>query len=449
MTTKGRNTARRLLSLAAGLAACAFLRAAPTYNGPVKAQEVRPREGVGNFLDKLKAGKTVTVAYLGGSITAMNGWRNMTTDWLRKANTNAVVREVHAAIGGTGSDLGVFRVGRDALRHKPDLLFVEFATNDKDRKPAEIWRSMEGIVRRTWKQNSQTDIIFVYTITKAMTNDYLKGVCNRSASAMEQLADHYGIPSICFGPRVIEFLSADKLVMSAKQYEDAVSKDDLDREKKIKKLIAWDPRILFARDGVHPSAKGHQIYLISVANGFREMWNIPAVNHAPKLSRPFVENNLEAAKMVPVRPEMLWGSWRKLAENDTKAKAFGKRTGDIWYAREPGDTLTFKFKGSCCKIYDLLGPDGGQLWITVDGVRNRRPIPRFDSYCTCHRIAMLGIYDGKNGIHEVQIEVDKNEPSRQSVAFRLPNPDAELSSPKYRGTKFWPSQILLVGDLVQ
>jgi lysophospholipase L1-like esterase len=439
----------RSFCLAVCLVACFFLHAAPTYNGPVKAQEVRAREGVGNFLAKLKAGKTVTVAYLGGSITAMNGWRNMTTGWLQKANTNAVVKEVHAAIGGTGSDLGVFRVGHDALRHKPDLLFVEFATNDGGRKPEEIWRSMEGIVRRTWKQNSQTDIIFTYTITTAMTNDYLKGMCNRSASAMEQLADHYGIPSICFGPRVIEYLSANKLVMSAKEYENAVSKDDLDREKKIKNLIARDPRILFARDGVHPTEKGHQIYLVSVANGFREMWSLPAVDHASHLSKPFMEGNLEAAKMVPVRPEMLFGSWRKLAENDTKAKAFGKRTGDIWYAREPGDTLTFKFKGSCCKIYDLVGPDGGQLWITVDGVRNRRPVPRFDSYCTYHRIATLGIYDGTNGIHEVNIEVDKNEPSRQAVAFRLQNPDAELSSPKYRGTKFWPSQILLVGDLVQ
>ena len=45
-------------------------------------------------------------------------------------------------------------------------------------------------------------------------------------------------------------------------------------------------------------------------------------------------------------------------------------------------------------------------------------------------------------------ELDKNEPSRQSVAFRLQNPDSELGSPKYRGTKFWPSQILLIGDLL-
>ena len=120
----------RFFSLAACLVACGILNAAPTYNGPVKAQEVRVRDGVGNFLEKLKANKTVTVAYLGGSITAMNGWRNMTTKWLQAANTNATVKEVHASIGGTGSDLGAFRVGHDALRHKPDLLFVEFATND-------------------------------------------------------------------------------------------------------------------------------------------------------------------------------------------------------------------------------------------------------------------------------------------------------------------------------
>ena len=438
----------RLMSLATCLVACGILLAAPTYNGPVKAQEVRAREGVGNFLGKLKAGKTVNVAYLGGSITSMNGWRNKTTEWLQNANTNATVKEIHAAIGGTGSELGVFRVGHDALRHKPDLMFVEFATNDGGRKPEEIWRSMEGIVRRTWQQDATTDIIFVYTITEAMTNDYLNGHCNRAASAMEQLADHYGIPSICFGPRVTEYLAANKLVMSAKEYERAVSKDDLDREQKIKDLIAKDPRILFARDGVHPSDKGHQLYLISVAIGFREMWTIPATNHAPHLSKPFVDNNMEAAKMVPVKPEMLFGSWRRLPENDPKVKSFANRTGTIWYARNAEDSMTFKFKGTCCKIYDLLGPDGGQVWITVDGVRTKRPVPRFDSYCTYHRLATLNIYEGKDGVHEVTIKVDKDEPSRQSVAFRLQNPDAELCSPKYRGTKFWPSQILLIGDLV-
>ena len=445
---KGRYVMKFFLSLAACLAVGGLLQAAPAYNGPVKAQELRARDGVGNFLAKLKTGKPVTVAYLGGSITAMNGWRNKTTDWLRSANTNSTVREINASIGGTGSDLGVFRVGHDALRERPDLLFVEFATNDSSRRPEEIWRSMEGIVRRTWKQDSSTDIIFVYTITSYMANDYLAGNCNRSASAMEQLADHYGIPSICFGPRVAKLLSEGKLAMTPKEKADAVPKDDPDRNRKIKELFDKESRILFANDGVHPGDDGHQLYLVSVSTALHTMWNMPPVNHAARLAKPFVEDNMEAAKMVPIKPEMLSGSWRRLPENDIKAKQFSRRMGEIWYARDPGDSITFKFKGSCCKIYDLLGPDGGQLWITVDGKRNRRPIPRFDSFCTYHRIATLSVYDGPDGVHEVTIEIDKDEPSRQSVAFRLQNPDSELRSPKYRGTKFWPAQILLIGDLV-
>ncbi len=450
----------RILPTIAILAACQLAQAAPAanaapktrekpaYSGPVKAQEVRVRDGAGHFLAKLKAGKTVTVAYLGGSITAMSGWRNMTSDWLRSANTNATVKEVHAAIGGTDSNLGVFRVGHDALRHRPDLLFVEFATNDSGRRPEDIWRSMEGIVRKTWKQDSTTDIVFVYTITAAMAKDYLAGNCNRSASAMEMLADHYGIPSICFGPRVAELLAADKLVMSAKALAGDLSKDDPRYEEKFKEIKAKDKRLLFANDGVHPLEVGHRLYLVSVANGFREMWNMPPADHASRLAKTFVPDSMDAAKMVPVKPEMLSGSWRKLPENDEMARKFSDRMGDIWFAREPDDTMHFKFKGSCCKMYDIVGPDGGQLWITVDGKRNKRPIPRFDSYCTYHRIALLNIFDGEYGEHEVTIKVDKDEPSRQSVAFRLQNPDAELRSPKYRGTKFRAAQILLIGDLL-
>ena len=65
----------------------------------------------------------------------------------------------------------MFRVAHDALRHNPDLLFVEFATNDGGAQPQAIWRSMEGIVRQTWKKDPATDIVFTYTITHAMKQD--------------------------------------------------------------------------------------------------------------------------------------------------------------------------------------------------------------------------------------------------------------------------------------
>ena len=420
---------RKTMSLLAAATLAAGVFAAPAYTGPVKAQEVRARAGVGHFLEKVKAGKEVTVAYLGGSITAMNGWRNLTTDWLRATYPQAKFKEIHAAIGGTGSNLGVFRVAHDALQHNPDLLFVEFATNDGGAQPQAIWRSMEGIVRQTWKKDPSTDIVFTYTITAAMKQDYLAGNCNRAASAMEQLADHYGIPSICFGPRVIDAVKAGTLVMKGSEPHEG--------------------KTLFAQDGVHPGLPGHKFYLASIVNGFTQMKDMPPADHAAALRTPFVADNLEAAKMVEIEPSMLTGDWQKLPPTDSKSRSFSKRMGDMWYTGAPGATLRFTFRGSCCQIYDLLGPDGGQVWITVDGKKSAKPAARFDSYCTYHRIATLGVFNGADGVHTVEITVDKDQPSRQPVAFRLKDPATELAAAKFQGTKFWPAKIMLVGDLVK
>jgi hypothetical protein len=67
--------------------------------------------------------------------------------------------------------------------------------NDGGAAPDAIWRNMEGIVRRTWRQEPQTDIVFTYTIHEGMIAEVKKGLCPRSASAME-LFD--GIPSVNF-----------------------------------------------------------------------------------------------------------------------------------------------------------------------------------------------------------------------------------------------------------
>jgi hypothetical protein len=427
------------------------LNAAPKYEGLVKAEEVRARQGIGNVLKKIRAGEEIVVAYLGGSITAMNGWRNMTTDWLRETYPNAKFKEIHAAIGGTGSGLGVFRVEWDALRHNPDLLFIEFATNDSSTQPETIWKNMEGIVRQTWKKDPTTDIVFTYTITGSMKEEYLAGNCNRAASAMEMLADHYGIPSINFGPRVAALLAQNKLVMGDKDIETAVPKQDPEYDRKIKELRKNDKRLLFANDSVHPRQEGHLLYRASITNGFTQMkdtWKKPS-NHAAKLANPFIEGNMENAKMVDITPEMLSGSWEKLADTDSKMKRFSGRMGQIWYAKTPGDTLKFKFKGTFCSIYDLLGPDGGQVWISVDGKKAKKASPRFDSYCTYHRISTLYVFSGKDEEHTVEITVDKNQPSRQSVAFRLKDPEKELAAEKYQGTKFWASKIQIVGDIIK
>ncbi|MHB8902292.1 MAG: SGNH/GDSL hydrolase family protein, partial [Thermoguttaceae bacterium] len=166
--------------LSALLAATIFVdrapAAAPEY-APVAAHEIQARQGLGNVLAKLEAGSQVRIAYFGGSITAASGWRVQTLKWFQETFPTARVSEINAAIGGTGSDLGVFRLGHDVLQHKPDLVFVEFAVNDGGASPERIWQTMEGIVRQIWTADPRTDICYVYTFRTGYEADLDKGKC--------------------------------------------------------------------------------------------------------------------------------------------------------------------------------------------------------------------------------------------------------------------------------
>ena len=164
-------------------------------------------------------------------------------------------------------------------------------------------------------------------------------------------------------------------------------------------------------------------------------------------------DNMENAKMVDVQPSMLTGDWATLpcgVEKYDALRKFSDRFGDaIHIARKPGTKLSFRFKGTECWIYNLVGPDCAQLWITVDGKRQDKPAALFDRYCTYYRIRPLGVFSGMDGVHDVEIEVDYVQPSRQAVAFRLKNPDVELKEEKYNGTAWIVGKIMLVGDIVK
>ncbi len=132
------------------------------------AAECRERGGLPNFFAKLRHGSEVRIAYLGGSITEQEGWRPKSLSWFRQQFPAAKISEINAAIGGTGSDLGVFRLKHDVLEHQPDLLFVEFAVNDAGAPVQQIHRCIEGIVRQTWRHDPTTDICLVYTLAGNM-----------------------------------------------------------------------------------------------------------------------------------------------------------------------------------------------------------------------------------------------------------------------------------------
>ena len=91
------------------------------------AVECQVRQGLPNFFRLAESGsRPIRVGYFGGSITAAEGWRVQSLQWLRQQFPKAEFQEIHGAISGTNSTLGAFRLQRDMLSHKPDLFYLLF-----------------------------------------------------------------------------------------------------------------------------------------------------------------------------------------------------------------------------------------------------------------------------------------------------------------------------------
>jgi lysophospholipase L1-like esterase len=376
-----------------------------------------PRDGLGNVLAKLEAGKEVRIAYFGGSITAADGWRPKTLAWFRQQFPKARIQEINATIGGTGSDLGVFRYQQDVLRHKPDLVFVEFSVNDGGTSPEAIGQAMEGIVRQTWRADPAIDLCFVYTFVVGYEKDLDAGLCPPAPSAHERIAQHYGIPSINVAFRVAELAHQGKLVFKA------------DKDDKSSQLAG---KLIFSNDGVHPLDAGHELYLQVVSKAIPEIQK-QSKPGSHELKAPLRPDNWEAAKLVPLTEKMLHGSWRKLDPQQGLGKTFGNRLPVIWEGSTPGDMIQFRFKGTLAGLYDLMGPDGGQVVWTVDD-KPGGPRPRFDRYCTYHRLASLKLAEGlADKEHTATVEVLPQQPDRSSVLDQVRNQPG-FDPKKYEGT---------------
>lgn len=398
--------------------------------------ECSPRGGLPNFLAALTRGDAVRIAYFGGSITAQDGWRPKTLKWFQQQFPKAQVSEINAAIGGTGSDLGVFRLQHDVLQHQPTLLFVEFAVNDAGAAPEQIHRCLEGIVRQTWRANPLTDICFVYTIAGNMLDTLKEAKLPRSYSAMETIAEHYGIPSINLGLEVARLEKAGKLVFKG------------DKPKTDEQKAALGDKILFSPDAVHPfTDSGHQLYLDAIVRGLGPI-RAAGQTGPHELKAPFAADNWEQAKLVPLSRAQLSSGWQKLdAATNSLARSFGKRLPELWKANQPGETITFKFRGTTAGIYDLLGPDCGQVIVTLDG---QPPVtkPRFDAYCTYHRLATMMIGAKlSNTVHTVKLEIHPDQPDKAKI---LSQRNEKIDNPKRFDDRAWyAGAVMLIGDLAE
>ena len=319
----------------------------PSAHDPKMAEELRARDGLPNFFAKLAAGGPVRIAYLGGSITAANGWRPKSFAWFKARYPNVELIEINAAISGTGSDYGACRIATDVLSKNPDLVFMEHRVNGGGGFEA---KSVEGIVRQIWRKNPRTDICLVYTISQGMLKDLQAGKQTSFGAIMETVANAYGIPSIDLGVEIAKREKAGALIF--------------------KSDAAVAGKLVFSKDGVHPGDEGHDVYRDVIARSMLAMKSQDQPK-AHRLPTPLETRCWETASLVPITHAVLGAGWKAV---DAKTDAiyredFGRTDAMLRGALKcdkAGETITFKWNGTAIGFSDIPQGSGMEAEVTID-----------------------------------------------------------------------------------
>ncbi|HPD13518.1 MAG TPA: SGNH/GDSL hydrolase family protein [Planctomycetota bacterium] len=200
-----------------------------------------------DFDARARAGERLHVVFFGASLTwganatepNLTSYRGRMADLLEERYPQARWKFHDAAIGGTGSQLGVFRLDRDVLRHRPDLVFLDFSANDDIYSDSpETLASYEAIVRRIITEAKCPLVIVLFPFQWNVAAGTTDGMKRRDVHLA--LAKAYNVPvgdAIALGQRLV-------------------------REGKLTIPQIWPV------DGVHPGDVGYRMFADAAWQGF-------------------------------------------------------------------------------------------------------------------------------------------------------------------------------------
>jgi lysophospholipase L1-like esterase len=145
-------------------------------------------------LAKARRREPVTVAVIGGSITAGQGasstthaYASLMAQWWRDAFPQTPITFVNAGLAATTSNYGALRAPRDLLGCHPDFVVVEFGVNDKN--SPESAESVEGLVRQILRLPNSPAVVLLFFMHKDGSN---------AQEWQGRVATHYQLPIISF-----------------------------------------------------------------------------------------------------------------------------------------------------------------------------------------------------------------------------------------------------------
>ncbi len=334
-----------LLTGCVGLVVCLALPTAATSAEPHSAN-VHLRDPLQNARIAFQHKQEACVAFIGGSITEMNGYRPMVCEELQRRFPDTQFRFINAGISSTCSTTGAFRLHRDVLVHQPDLLFVEFAVNDdQDAMHAarECRRGMEGILRQAWTSNPHMDLVITHFVNPPMLEKLTAGETPISSGQHEAVAEHYG-----------------------------VSSSDLARE--LAQRIAAGSFTWQQYGGTHPKQPGNRLAADLIVDLLDAAWDQPLAADAKpvahRLPAALDENSYFRGRFVSPQQARADDSW-KLDRPDWSQIAGGFRDTfrkeTFLHTSQVGAELSLAFEGTAIGAFVLAGPDAGMVDVSIDG----------------------------------------------------------------------------------
>lgn len=371
-----------------------ILRHQPEYR---KFLHYNARGNLHNSYFKFEKEKKGRVAFLGGSITEMRGWKDEVERQLKQRFPYTTFEFVEAGIASTGTTPGAFRLHHDILsKGAVDLLFVEAAVNDDTNffTPVEQVRGMEGEVRHALQNNPATDIIMLHFIYDPFIPLVAKGQQPDVVMNHERVANHYLVPSVNLIQEIGERMLAGEFTW--KQF-----------------------------GGTHPSPFGHKFYAAAVGHLLDEMWRDASsakgiVPHEIP-STPLDPWSYDRGVLIDPREAKVNKGWTYVSSwrADNKLE---KRRGFVdvpmLESTRPGDKLTLDFEGRAVGIFCTPGPAAGIIEYSIDGA----PFKRIDTFTPWSKDLYIP------WVHMLETEL---EPAHHRLVLRM----SKEKHPESKGTE--------------
>ncbi len=338
------------------------------------------KAAIAAVLAKAKKGEAVTLVTLGDSITAGavapvgQEWASLVRTYLEGLDGNAEngnVTLVNAGIGSTEAVFGVSRVEKDVLSKSPDLVIVDFGTNDYGLPyGAEAY---EGILCK---------------LIGAGVPVINSNVCPRNGNNIQTMQqpinEVYGVPQISFRTAYYE-LSATTTIVG---------------------LRAND---IWSSDNVHPTAAGHKLLadlLIDYLNTHILEAGVEAGAMETELPQCVTNNGFADAILVENftssdQVQVTMDGW----SGDYAARIYQLST-EGWQTNAVGSSITFRVHAGYFYMFFELNPNCGDLEIAVDGTVKETINWAYlgTGYMNPHHIVHLG----QPGEHTVTITLRDN-----------------------------------------